>query len=155
MLFITECQINVLNLYMSKWITILTLMMYHLNIKSLLSKHLSITTILFRRRYYIVKDITEGSFMWNFLCTFYSSNLVYGLQVRWEASMHTQYALIYDLCRNKDTRFIICFTVNQKKINETKISMLHCSEKSILHYRTGTINTVQDRYNKYSTGQVQ
>ena len=138
MLFITECQINVLNLYMSKWITILTLMMYHLNIKSLLSKHLSITTILFRRRYYIVKDITEGSFMWNFLCTFYSSNLVYGLQVRWEASMHTQYALIYDLCGIKTYGLLYASQLIRKKSMKQK-------------YQCYTV--LRSQY--YITGQVQ
>lgn len=43
------------------------------------------------------KDITECSFVWDFLCPFYGSDLVYCLQIWGEASVYTQYTLIYDL----------------------------------------------------------
>ena len=45
----------------------------------------------------LLKDITEGAFVWDLLCPLNGADLVDGLQVRRQATVHTQNTLVYNL----------------------------------------------------------
>jgi len=45
----------------------------------------------------MLKDITEGAFVWDLLCPLNGADLVDSLQVRRQTTVHTQDTLVYNL----------------------------------------------------------